>query len=181
MLIRMNVRKTDGKHGFTLLELLLVIGIMAIMASLVFIAIDPAKRLNASRNARRWSDVTVLLQAVKTYQADNGGTLPGSTLDSNTATAQLIGESVTCASYSCPYSLPSGVTVPTSSCAVTDYDTALAAYIKTLPYDPSSGSANDSQYWINKDASGLIEIGTCKAQGEGATGTGSFPTIRVSS
>jgi prepilin-type N-terminal cleavage/methylation domain-containing protein len=169
------------RTGFTLLELLLVIGILAILLGLALVAIDPARRYNQSRNTTRWSHVSSLLSAIKTYQADNGGNLPGSTLDATASTAQIIGEGATCASYSCPYGLPVGLSVPASGCAVSDLDTALAAYLKAIPYDPSAGSAADTRYWINKDASGLIEIGTCNAQGEGSGGSGTPPTIRISS
>lgn len=177
----MNSPRRAGRPGFTVLELLLVVGIIAILLSMSFVAIDPPRRFNQSRNTTRWSDITSLLRAVKTYQADSGGGLPGSTLDSNAATAQIIGESVTCAAYSCPAGLPGGVSIPGTGCAVTDLDTALAAYLKSIPADPSSGSANDTKYWINKDANGLIEIGTCTAQGEGSGGSGPPPTIRISS
>ena len=45
-------------YGFTLVELIIVIAIIAILAAAIFVAIDPARRLNEARNARRSSDIT---------------------------------------------------------------------------------------------------------------------------
>lgn len=62
------------KQGFTLVELLIVVAIIAILAAVVFAALNPLKRFQDSRNARRWSDIAELMHAIKVYQVDNGGT-----------------------------------------------------------------------------------------------------------
>jgi len=59
--------------GFTLIELIIVIAIIAILASAVFVAINPATRLKASRNATRWTDATAIRDAVMSYSVDNSG------------------------------------------------------------------------------------------------------------
>ena len=63
-----------SKKGFTLIELLIVITIIAIIAGIVFVALDPLKRFQNSRDARRAADVEAILSAVKVDQIDNGGT-----------------------------------------------------------------------------------------------------------
>ena len=65
-------------RGFTLVELLLVIGIIATLAVVVFVALDPAKRFQDSRDARRTSDVETILSAVHQYVIDNKGSFPAS-------------------------------------------------------------------------------------------------------
>ncbi len=59
--------------GFTLIELLIVIAIIAILAAVVFVALDPLTRFQDARNARRWSDADAIISALKLDQVDNGG------------------------------------------------------------------------------------------------------------
>lgn len=58
------------RSGFTLVELLVVIGIIAVLFAVVLIAINPAKRFAEANNARRSMDVRNILDAVITYTAD---------------------------------------------------------------------------------------------------------------
>ena len=60
------------QSGFTLIEILLVVAIIAILAGIVIIAINPNKQLGDSRNAQRSSDVTTILNSVYQYAIDNG-------------------------------------------------------------------------------------------------------------
>ena len=62
--------------GFTLLEILLVIGIIAVLATVVAVSLDPATRFQNAKDARRLSDIQSILSAIHQSIVDNRGALP---------------------------------------------------------------------------------------------------------
>jgi prepilin-type N-terminal cleavage/methylation domain-containing protein len=65
--------------GFTLVELLIVIGIIGFLAAAILVAVDPVKRIQDSRNSQRWSEVNSILNAVLTKQVDDRALYNGET------------------------------------------------------------------------------------------------------
>jgi prepilin-type N-terminal cleavage/methylation domain-containing protein len=63
-----------NKKGFTLIELLIVIAIIAILAAVIFVALDPLTRFQDSRDSARWQEVSAIANAIQVDQVDNGGT-----------------------------------------------------------------------------------------------------------
>lgn len=61
--------------GFTLIEILVVVALIAILTAITFIAINPAKNFADTRNAQRSSDVTQILNAVTQYTSEQGHSL----------------------------------------------------------------------------------------------------------
>ena len=55
------------KKGFTLLELLIVIGILAILSTTVVLVINPAQLLKKARDSQRISDLNTLKTAIAYY------------------------------------------------------------------------------------------------------------------
>ncbi len=138
-----NFKKIRNQKGFTLLEVLLVVAIIAILAGIVIIAINPGKQLGDSRNAQRSADVTTILNAVYQYSLDNNGNLPGPGTISATDT-ELCKSSV--APATCTSSSLMDISAMTST----------GKYIAALPVDPQCptgcSGANGTGYKISKDA-----------------------------
>lgn len=63
------MRRIDVRRGFTLLELLVVIGIIAILMSLAAVAYSSAQK--STRDAKRRGDMKALQSALEQYYAAN--------------------------------------------------------------------------------------------------------------
>jgi type IV pilus assembly protein PilA len=72
----LNLIIMGSKKGFTLIEVMLVIVIIAILAAIVIIAINPGRQISQANNVQRSSDVKAILDGAIEYASDNRGTLP---------------------------------------------------------------------------------------------------------
>ena len=61
------------ESGFTLIEVLIVIGIIAVLAAIVVVAINPARQFAQSRNTQRISNVNAILNAIGQNMVENKG------------------------------------------------------------------------------------------------------------
>lgn len=151
------LRKIFNRKGFTLIEMLVVITIIATLAVTVFVALNPGQRLKDAKDARRTSDVDTVLTAIHAYIVDNKGTNPAGLATNE----QQLGT----AASGC------GITNTTSGCSVTataclDLSTTLAKYLKSMPIDPTTTfTAGKTGYTATQDSNGLVTIRACGVEG----------------
>ena len=69
-------QENNQNSAFTLLEVLLVVGIIAILAGIVILAINPNKQLADARNAQRRTDVNTIHKALYQYAIRTGDGFP---------------------------------------------------------------------------------------------------------
>ncbi len=135
------LRKSHKLPGFTLIEVLVVVALVAILASITFIAINPAKNFADARNAQRSFDVGEILSAVTQYTSTQGNTVAG------------LGTIATC---------PTVTSLGTSGL---DLSTTLVdSYIPGIPMDPSVGTAAVTGYNICKTATGRVTVAAPNAE-----------------
>ncbi len=145
------------RKGFTLIELLVVIAIIAILAAVVFVALNPVKRFQDARNTTRSSAVNELLTGIHEYIVDEDGSLP-TVLAAPTAETQLGSAAAGCAT-----------TAEGNACGAVDACIDLTGdlggtYIASIPVDPQ-GSAAETGYSVTVNANGIITIRSCDAEG----------------
>lgn len=144
--------KHSSSRGFTLLEILLVVGIIAILAGIVIVAINPGKQLADARNARRKVDIQTILNGVYQYAIDTSGTLP-------TAISTTVND-ICHTGGTCTGLVDLGVL------------TLNEKYLTSIPVDPSSSTANNTGYRIVKSANGRVTVSAPAAeQGETISAT----------
>ncbi len=148
------LKKVSSRKGFTLLEILLVVGIIAILAGIVIIAINPSKQLGDTRNAQRRSDVLTILNAAYQYSIDNNGSVPATIVTTSdvcaTGTSREIANASTTGYINLyPYLVGSVA--------------ASSTYLVSIPKDPQatstiSNSVGGSGYNIVKTTSNRLTV-----------------------
>lgn len=132
--------KNKNLQGFTLLEILLVVAAIAILASIVIVAINPGKQLADTKNAQRRTDINTVLSAVYQYSIDNNGNLPSAITASSTEICK---------------------TGSTACTGIVDLSvlTNDEKYLVAMPTDPSvDETAEGTGYTILKSTNGRITV-----------------------
>lgn len=138
-----------ARKGFTLLELLIVMALIAILAGIVIAALNPARQFANARNSSRYAHLNVIMNAISSNMAEHSGTF-------------------TCATGVIP------AAATNMSSTVGDYDIApclVTEYLSSMPFDPSATGAKwtseadyNSGYTVLKAADGRITVAAPAAE-----------------
>lgn len=155
------------KKGFTLIELIIVVAIIALLAAATFVAVNPAKRIGESQDAQRWSDISAIADAWMKYAVDNSGLY--STSATNGTTYNIA--TTTGGTHSNTH-----CTATTTTALISLKGLSTSGYIGNLPTDPTHAYGTEdyhTQYYFYKDSNNNIIIGAC----EKYSGASSYATV----
>ena len=125
--------------GFTLIEILVVIGIIALLATIVIVAINPARQFAQARNTQRTSNINTILNAIGQNIADNKGVF-------------------TCGAVTLPASTASTSIDDATGGAGKDLSCLTPTYIPSFPQDPTAAVGAATGYMISVDATARVLI-----------------------
>ncbi len=135
------VSKKVGSKGFTLIEILVVIGIIAVLAAIVIVAINPARQFAQARDSQRHSNINTILNAIGQRMADNKGVFNSPT-----------------ASISCPTLPASAQQISNGAGTGIDLSCLVPMYMSIMPSDPTSASGNDTGYQVYVESNGRVHV-----------------------
>lgn len=148
--LKANSSKLNSKKGFTLLELLIVITILAVLSVAVVIIINPAETIKKARDTQRISDLATLKTAISLYTSSVANPFLGSTT-ANTACQTTQGTNDAASATLVFYSTPTGASTAVS-------DTALSADTQGTPVNAGLGTQVASTAVGNVDGSGWFKV-----------------------
>ncbi len=134
------------KQGFTLIEILLVIGIIVLLAGAVIVAINPGRQFAKARNTKRTTDINAILSAIVQNKVDKQGR------------------------WSCPSSRNYSTSLPSVAATIIATGTETGpgqinlsclapTYVASIPVDPTNGTPENTGYTLQYNtSSGRITI-----------------------
>jgi prepilin-type N-terminal cleavage/methylation domain-containing protein len=155
--------------GFTLVELLLAMGIIGLLAALTISALNPAKQMAAARNTQRKFDVNTILNSFGQYSIDNGGFFQPETVGSADLIDACKVEAI--AKKLCKADAIHGTGTgecgdPAASCVWSAH--LKGPYTADIPLDPSdsekSGEAHRTDYEVSSQSPGRFRVDAPNAE-----------------
>ena len=141
------------KRGFTLIEILVVIGIIVLLSAIVLVAVNPSRQFKLARDSQRVSNMNTIINSIHQNMAENRGTFMCN------GTTRTIPTVATVIKSSTTPNDPGDI----ASCVIPNY-------VSALPFDPSISGAHFTSvtdymtgYEIVRDTNGRI---TASSTGE---------------
>jgi type IV pilus assembly protein PilA len=143
------------QSGFTLIEILIVIGLIAVLAGVVLVAINPTRQFAQGRDAQRTSNLNAILNAIGQRIADNKGFFAGIN-PANNIPCPSIPATTTMMTIANATSTWAASTTPLIS---GDLSCLVPTYLERLPNDPSGTAIPPAiGYLYFQDANGRVHV-----------------------
>lgn len=124
-----------------MIELLIVVSILGILATVLMVVVNPGRQLAKARDTERRSHLFAVLSAVYQYSSEHGGTLPDT--DGNSETSNF---------PTSPTCIGTGAGCFNLASAGEEGNTIVPVYLPQIPVDPRTGSHSDTGYliWVDE-------------------------------
>lgn len=134
------MKTANGFKGFTLIEILVVVALIAILATVTIVAINPNKNFADTRNAERSSEVNAILSGVSQYIAENN-------------TLASLGTIAAC---------PAVTSIGTAGANLGT--TLVPDFIPSIPTDPNGGTDTVTGYTVCTTGANRVRIDAPNAE-----------------
>lgn len=131
-----------SSKGFTLVEILVVIGLIVVLASVTLVAINPSRNLAQARDTQRRNIITELANSITLYLSEEGNSL------------DTLG---TAAGASIP-TCPAVVSIGTATGNINLSSVLVEEFIGQIPTDPLSGTTGDTGFSLCQSGGGRFRI-----------------------
>lgn len=131
------------QKGLTAIELLVVVGVVAILGAIFLVILNPSRQFAIARDTQRRADLYSLVSAVHQYAIEHQGALPDTVPgreDNFPTVATCVGTNPECFNLE----------------EAGDVDPFVPTYIAQLPQDPVAGTDANTQYFIYATEEGAV-------------------------
>ena len=169
------------RKGFTLLEILLVVGIIAILAGITIVAINPSKQLAQVRNTERKSDLKQLYNAMTQFYIDKSYYPASTTISAtlaevcNTGSASATTTAVN--GDSCDTLINLSELVPTYITAIPTDPTGTSSLLSFIPTAYAAPAATGTGYKVGVSDSKKVLLSAPLAELNVRVVVGDVPTL----
>lgn len=136
--------KNVDKFGFSAVKIILLVTAIFLLTGITVLAINPGDKLGDKNNTQRKIDINTIANAIYQYTNNNASNLPKTIL---ATTTEICKTGARCAGLI-------NLSVLTAN----------EKYLPFIPVDPNGGTANGTNYFISKSASGTIVISAPRAE-----------------